>query len=291
MRSYLILNKITKDNYHQIHEYSTKRKEHLQYWHDQGWLINTVRYFYEIKDGVLYIYRDIPYNKKAFFLAIPPMTLDNDYEKEYNALVSVLDKMSVRVSDEHLELYKDFGIKDFQIHYVQTEYLYNTADYRKENLTGKKGSHYRNAINWFEKNGYEWWVFDSKDVIDLKDIMKKIVKEWKIDTEHKDGSAMYHINSLEHLIDSKVMILSAPDQNVGFIISQKIGNTVMWSSEKFYFVYHRQKKAIVCKLAEIWRNELGYDMYMNKGAAINKQKQAKQSLKHSELNIWKILNG
>ena len=289
------MNKITIYNYDEIYLYSCARKEILQYWHDQGWLINSVKYLYEIKDKVLFIYRDIPYNKLAFFLAIPPMTLDNDYEKEYSLMVDVLNSgVSIRFSSEHLRLYKDFGIDNLHKEKVQTEYVYYTGDYSNENLVGKKGNYYRNAVNYLEKNGYEWiWESDNLFVGSLLSSITRVTKEWS--KTKIDGSKFYHIKIFGYLKDAKILALSSPDKRIfGYNITQCIGNTVMYSCEKFLPVYHRQMKAVHYKLSEYWRNYLGKDIYMNKGASVGKigMKQSKESLRPNEkLEIYKVKNG
>lgn len=288
------MDKISTKNYDKIYSYSCSRKEINQFWHDQGWLISSVYYLYEIKDRVLYIYRDIPYNKTAFFLAIPPMTLDLDYEKEYNSMLSILKSgISIRFSDEHLELYKDFDINKLKKELVQTEYVYYSDDYSPETLAGKKGSHYRNAVNWFKKNGYKWyWVQDDpfSGTREFLGAARKVTKEWA--KKKVDGSKFYHLNKFKNLINARALILKDSNGIIqGWNVSQQIGNTVMYASEKFLPVYHRQLKAIHLKLAEFWRNELGYDVYMNKGASVGLKgmEQAKKSVRpNKELKIWKV---
>ncbi len=275
------MNKIKAENYEDIFPYSCARKEILNYWHDQAWLIRRP-YFYEIIDDVLYIHKKIYYQETSF-LAMPPMTLDNDYEKEYY-LLKQHDGV-VALSSENVRTYKNFAtttpFKFFKIRKTQSEWIYNTETYRPENLTGKKNRKWRNAVNKLEKDGYSFRFvkYDRQCIMqrlhyrNVSKEMRDLTNAWLVETDKKDSTKYFWIDLLPRLKNAHMMLLRDKDKKlVGFNITQKLGNTVIYSCEKMShseFGNFPVMKAVHIKLSEFYRAELNSDIFLNKGCEVS----------------------
>lgn len=290
----MAIQKITIENYDDIYPYSCARKEILQYWHDQAWLIKRP-YFYEIKDNVLYVFKNV-YFQKYVFLAMPPMTMECDYEKEYELMLN----------SEYDCVYSSEWIKNIEtpiesvIEKDKIEWIYNPKTYNS--LQGKKFGNWRNAINYLNKNGYkfEFLEYDNNDIFQSNYILNvlvpefdKISNEWEVIKNKKASDKYIWTSLLSHLKNVRIMTLK--DQNnriISYNISQLLGNTVIYSYEKSRENAHNsQMKAIHYNFCHYWEKEVNENIYLNRGCDVNDPglKNNKRELKPiKEMQLYKL---
>lgn len=289
------MEKIIIENYDKIHPYSVARKDILQYWHDQAWLIKRP-YFFEIKDRVLYIYKNI-YFTRYVFLAMPPMTLDCDYHKEYD-LMMTSEYDCVYSNEWAKNIISGFDEPDHH------EWIYHTKTYRPENLTGKKNRKWRNALNKLNKDGYkfEFFKYDKDDFYLSSHVlnvlvpeMRKLTNQWLQEKQKKDSTKFFWMDLIDSLKD--VYILTLKDSTgrlVGYNITQQLGNTIIYSCEKFLeseFQNFPVMKAVHIKLSEYYRYTFGKEMFLNKGGDVNDKgmKNNKNLLRpYIKLELYKV---
>lgn len=210
---------------------------------------------------------------------MPPMTLDCDYEKEYDLMIN--SEYDCVFSDEFINNINDpLDYTDLQLK-GRNEYIYNTETYLPENMTGKKNRKWRNAVNKLANDGYvfEFLEYDDSDIFlgnyfinDLVPNMTRLTKEWVVQKDKNDSTKFFWIELLSHLKGSRILTLKDSNNNlVGYNITHHIGNTIIYSCEKFLeheFNNFPVLKAVHIKLSDYWRNELGSEFYMNKGNSL-----------------------
>jgi len=287
------MQKITHANYPEIYPYSQSRKETLCFWHDQGYLRS---YEYVIRDGVLYVYKPIPYNKQMpIFLALPPLTLNNDYQKEADLLHA--QDITVSVTNNDLENYSFTTFPN--IRHSQDEYIYSTDTY--ENLF-TTNSNWRHAINKIKRKGFtfEVLVYDKDNFLSgsrLRDTLKEakdITRQWSEETDNDHKDKFYHIDAFESLYEGNFFTVRNPAKKlVGYFCTQLIGNTVFLSAYKTLkseFGNLQISKAFFYEVGKHYREKYGRDFFMNFGTGVDSGLAGhKDTLHHSKiLKIYKI---
>lgn len=295
--------KITHENYREIFPYSAARTEVLQYWHDQVWLVGD-KMFYEIVDDVLYICKDTKfYGKPIFFLAFPPMTRERDLEREHTLMQQKLDEgVPVVCSSEDLKLYEPYGIDNWSLTFKQHQYVYRCADFVE--LRGKRWLKWRYALNRFSTDGLTFEAYGPEDQVpaDVWPQVDAIIEEWKVQQKEK-GESLYKalkwwIRGFDKIVGRVLFLVRDPEGKIiGYTIHQVISDrNVIYcddkSSRKALQSFPFFLKAVHAKIAQWHYENSGTEVYMNKGASMDKgMTESKKSLRpFGEFKLYRVVN-